>query len=238
LSKELNVCESTLRNWIAGDVIPSCGRPDNKGRKLKASERTVLKLCKMTGKKPEEIFPGFVRKKITKEKESKWNMIERMSLSKLASKGRDRYSEEMLIESPSKISIEVCFLDQYLRRLPKNRRRLMELYFKADGGYTLKQVGEMCGISLERVRQLIIQSIHQIQLWIKEDRAEEFEEDPIKLVNWIKSFLYTNLSPNHGTTEYDFRRKFENYVKKNYPSRKRELMQLLNIVTVYPRPWG
>ena len=67
LASELGICDATLSAWINLRTMPACGKVDIKGRR-KADPRTkraVGRLCELAGASPEELFPGYVREKLT-----------------------------------------------------------------------------------------------------------------------------------------------------------------------------
>lgn len=65
-AKELGISPGTLSSWIYLRAMPGCGAIDAIGRrKTPKTYAAVKKLCELTGRLPEELFPGYIRQRLT-----------------------------------------------------------------------------------------------------------------------------------------------------------------------------
>jgi RNA polymerase sigma factor (sigma-70 family) len=124
----------------------------------------------LTGKRIEEIFPEFVREKLSEIPRCHET---RMKVDFVAlADYRDRTEARMMLPSPASDAQGTVIdaerkqqIHEVVKTLTYREREVIELRYGLDGGgpRTLEDVGRVLNISKERVRQIEARAIRQLQ---------------------------------------------------------------------------
>lgn len=169
LAEELGVMPSTLSSWLN---LKYFLRPGGKGsgrsryKSGKTKREVLLRLCEITKKRPEELFPQWLEQKgLLKEKKVRevTRTIKYESLE-------DLRGEQKLIVAPERSDPAeqqelACRLKSVLKTLPPRSRRVIELRYGLHDGYeyNLEEVGQILKLSRERVRQIEAKAMQKLR---------------------------------------------------------------------------
>ncbi|MHC4406343.1 MAG: sigma-70 family RNA polymerase sigma factor [Planctomycetota bacterium] len=152
LAKELGISKGALSAWINLRTMPVLGKGRSPVPREKR-DRIAMKLVELTHKPIEEIFPEYVREKLS---EIPQEVIFRGEID-----GRflPSYEERMRLPSPEDAAIDNerrGIVSGALRGLSYRQQEVLKLRYGL-GGYTehtLKEVGHIFKLSAERIRAI------------------------------------------------------------------------------------
>jgi RNA polymerase sigma factor (sigma-70 family) len=177
LAEELGVCEATMGAWVNLRHMPKL---HGHGAKP-AMKKVVLELCRMTGKRPEDLFPGFVREqlhKIPRQIEVKRDFA-MLQLS-------DATNDRLTLPSPADVAADADTravlrekFEELFRTLTYREREIIKLrYGFADDGvsYNLAETAHIFKVTRERIRQIENKAIRKLQQPCRAGKLVEFIE--------------------------------------------------------------
>jgi RNA polymerase sigma factor (sigma-70 family) len=169
LAKELGVCKNTLSKWISLKTIPTFeGGKSKGGMGRERAKRVVLRLCELTGKRIEDIFPTFAKEVF--KNVPKTISIDRPLSKSQAEEALSRREAQSRLAGPSPFAVAASgelreAVRKALKSLSHREREIVKLrYGLGDGhSYTLKEVGQMFKVSAERIRGIEAKAIRKLQ---------------------------------------------------------------------------
>lgn len=170
LAKELGLCEQTVSGWVNLRSVPRFEGGEGKGPWGKEkSRRVVLKLCELTGKRIDEIFPDFsyavikgMARKVVRDAKLSQAQAEEMLARKDAGERRqllpDPSSEAAKLELSERVK-------RAIKTLSYREREVIKLRYGLDDGltYTQAEIGLMMKVTKERVSQIEAKAIRKMQ---------------------------------------------------------------------------
>lgn len=171
----LGVNDKTIGDWIALRSFPKL-EMKRKGKVipnyflLKKWPKIARKLCELTGKTIQQLFPGFVRLSGLLEQSKVKETVHEITAGQLLSAPQPIYA----LPSPEhtvNLNDWKEKLSKWLGKLSHRSREVLKLRFGLDGNeqYSFEEVGRIFKISKERVRQIEIKAMRQLEFYMSAD---------------------------------------------------------------------
>lgn len=169
LAKILGVCTSTISNWANLKTIPSFEGGNGRGSMSKEKARSVaVKLCKLSGKRLEDIFPSFARKAL--EDTPRTIVVDRPLTEGEAAEAIARRDSQQRLAGPAPILGAVhselkSDLAKAMKCLSYREREIVKLRYGLNDGYsyTLEEVGKIFKVTRDRIRQIEAKAICKLR---------------------------------------------------------------------------
>jgi RNA polymerase sigma factor (sigma-70 family) len=171
LADELGVSYAAVLSWINMRCMPRAPGPYCNSGQLSAKQRAVcLKLVQLTGRKIEDIFPGFIREKlgeIPKVHERRMR-VDPVSIEDAREQHLRLEAPESTIPLPEEVAIRNELKEKIadvLGELPDRERNIIEMRYGL-GKYRIQMSLEECaqemGVTKSRVEQLEKKAIRML----------------------------------------------------------------------------
>jgi RNA polymerase sigma factor (sigma-70 family) len=169
LAKELGVTATTVSHWINLRTIPTFGAGKGKGGMSRdRARRVALKLCELTGKRIEDIFPSYSRE-VFRDCPKKIEVDRPLSARQAAEALARKESQRRLAGPDPTECAEQTELKEAIGRaietLPTRAAMILKMRFGIPDGisHDLGEVGSAFGITRERVRQIETKAIRALR---------------------------------------------------------------------------
>lgn len=161
LAEELGVTDSTVSAWLNLRTMPK-----QIYRAYSDKQRAAyMKLVELTGRPIEEIFPGFVRERLSGIPREN---VTRVTVDHLALEHQQRHEERMTLPSPELAANQGELRERLLavvKTLSYREREVVKMRFGLGNGHpcTLQEVADAFKVGRERIRQIEARAIRRMQ---------------------------------------------------------------------------
>lgn len=165
LASELDINPATLSNWIHLRNMPNLSEASRGGVSMEKRRAIALKLVQLTGRPIEEIFPNYVRSRLT-GKSPRMEVTQSFRPTVAYSPKMDGYLTGELSGEGNAERAELCdAIAKAINQLPDDKwKEIVKLRFGLTGRvYSIKEVARMFSISASRVQQIERKAIRRMQ---------------------------------------------------------------------------